>query len=60
MKKFFLSICLFLLVFTASVYADTEQDEINQVLSIFKSYEYVGIVGSYSDPPRQVKYFVYD
>ena len=60
MKKKILTICLLLSVFTIAVYAETEQDEINQVLSVFKSYEYVGIVGSYSDPPRVVKYFVYD
>lgn len=60
MKKFFLTICLFLLVFTASVYADTEQDEINQVLSVFKSYEYEGLFGSLSNPPRQIRYWVYD
>lgn len=60
MKKFFLSICLLLSVFTIAVYAETEQDEINQVLSIFKSYEYEGLFGSLSNPPRQIRYWVYD
>ncbi len=58
MKKFFLSICLFLLVFTASVYADTEQDEINQVLSIFKSYEYNKTENWSGD--TEIFYYVYD
>ena len=39
MKKKILTICLLLSVFTVAVYAETEQNEINQVLSLFKSYE---------------------
>ena len=41
-------------------YPNSEQDEINQILAIFKSYEYIRTTGSWTEPPRQIWYNVYD
>lgn len=69
MKKIFVAICLVFSIFSVSVFADTNQDEINQVLSIFNSYK-LNYADYYDSNSRRVKqynpnhydisYFVYD
>ena len=65
MKKFLVSICLLFSVFTVAVYAETEQDGINKVLSMFRTYEYKGYrerkgVKAKDELWKSYTYLVYD